>query len=131
MGQPVHLAAWQSERREQKRYAIREAICRLDTRGTAINFAVVADEAGVDRSWLYSQSDLADEIRRLRDQTSGPLVPRPQTERASNESLRARLAAAHQALSQARDENRDLRSEICALREELARLHGERWETGT
>ena len=128
MGQPAHLAAWQAERRDQKRDAIRQAIRTLDTRGAAINFAVVAEEARVDRSWLYSQTDLAVEIRRLRDQTSGPLVPRPQAERASDESLRARLAAAHQALSQARDENRDLRADIRELREELARLHGERWE---
>lgn len=128
MAQPAHLAAWQAERREQKRDAIRQAIRRLDTRGVAINFAIVAVVARVDRSWLFCQTDLAVEIRRLRDQTSGPLVPRPQAERASDESLRARLAAAHQALSQARDENRDLRSDIRKLREELARLHGERWE---
>jgi chromosome segregation ATPase len=129
MGQPAHLAAWQTERRNQKRDAIRQAIRRLDTRGATINFAIVADEADVDRSWLYSQTDLADEIRRLRDQTSGPLGARPQTERASDGSLRARLAAAHQALSQARDENSHLRSQIRALQEELGRLHGERWET--
>jgi hypothetical protein len=109
ISQPAHLAAWQAEPREQKRDAVREAIRRLDTRGAAINFAVVADEARVDRSWLYSQLQLAVELRRLRDQTSGPLGPRPQAERASHNSLRARLAAAHQAPSQARDENRELR----------------------
>lgn len=131
MGQPAHLAAWQADRREQKRDAVRQAIGRLDTRGMAINFAVVADEAGVDRSWLYSQTDLAVEIRRLRDQTSGPLVPRPQRERASDASLRSRLGAAHQALSHARDENSELHRQIRDLREELSRLRGERWEPRT
>ena len=131
MSQPEHLAAWQADRREHKRHAIRQAIRRLDSRGAAINFAVVAEEAGVDRSWLYSQTDLAHEIRRLRDQTTGPLALRPQAERACDESLRARLAAAHQALRQARDENRELRHQLRDLREKLACLHGERWETRT
>lgn len=131
MSQPEHLATWQADRREHKRDAVCQAIRRLDTRGAAINFAVVAEEAGVDRSWLYTQTDLAHHIRRLRDQTSGPLALRPQTERASDESLRARLAAAHQALRQARDENRELCHQLRDLREELARLHGQRWETRT
>lgn len=131
MGQPAHLAAWQAARREQKRDAVRQAIVRLDRRGVTINFAVVAEEAGVDRSWVYSQADLAVEIRRLRDQTSGPPVPRPRTERASDASLRARLAAAHQALGEAREQNSELRLQIRELREELGRLHGKRWETPT
>lgn len=131
MSQPEHLAVWQADRREHKRHAIRQAMRRLDTRGVAINLAVVAEEAGADRSWLYSQTDLAHEIRRLRDQTSGPLALRPQTERASDESLRARLAAAHQSLAQARDENRELRHQLRDLREELARLRAERWGTRT
>lgn len=131
MGQPAHLAAWQTERREQKRDAVRQAIARLDRRGVTINFSVVAEEAGVDRSWLYSQADLAHEIRRLRDQTSGPLALRPQTERASDESLRARLAAAHQALCEGRAENSELRSQIRELRAELDSVHGQRWETPT
>lgn len=131
MSQPAHLAVWQANRREQKHAAIRQAMRRLDTRGAAINFAIVAAEAGVDRSWLYSQADLAQEIRLLREQTIGPLIPRPQQERASDTSLRARLAAAHQTISDARNENRELRSQLRELREELARLRGERWETRT
>lgn len=128
MGQPAHLAAWQAERREHKRNDIREAIRRLDKRRAPINFAIVAEEAGVDRSWLYSQTDLAVEIRRLRDQSQAGLAPRQQPERASDASLRARLAATHEALCAARSENSQLRSQIQDLREELNRLHGARWE---
>ena len=128
MSQPAHLAAWQSERREQKRDAVKRAIRALDARGVALNFAVVADEAGVDRSWLYSQGDLALEIRRLRDQTSGPLVPRPERERGSEASLRGRLAAAQTTLAGARQENNELRHQIRALSDELARIRGQQWE---
>jgi len=128
MSQPAQLAAWQTQRRERKRDAVRQALRRLDARGVSINFSVVADEARVDRSWLYSQPDLALEIRRLRDQTNGPLLPRPQHERASDASLRARLAAAHQALNDARADIKELRSQLQAVRDELSRLHGKRWE---
>ena len=128
MNQPAHLAAYQAERREHKREAVRRAIRRLDARGVAITFTVVADQAGVDRSWLYSQDDLAAQISSLREQTAGPLHPRPQRERASDESLHSRLAAAQQALARARKEISALRDEGRALREEVARLRGCQWE---
>jgi len=76
--QPAHLAAWQMDRRAHKRAQVRDALRRLDARGVAITFAAVADEAKVDRSWVYSQSDLVEKIKRLREQTGGPLEPRPQ-----------------------------------------------------
>lgn len=126
--QPAHLAAWQTDRAAQKRSQLRDAIRRLDSRGVAITFAAVADEAEVDRSWIYSQKDLAEEIMRLRDATSGPLKPRPQRERASDASLHVRLAAAQQTNAEQRDENKQLRDEIRALNDEISRLRGERWE---
>jgi len=129
MAQPAHLAAWQADRREHKRDQVRRAVRRLDARGAAINFAVVADEARVDRSFIYSQQDLAREIRRLRDQTDTALSPRPQCERASDASLRVRLAAAQQTITDVRTENSELRAEIRGLREELARLRGVGWES--
>jgi transcription initiation factor IIE alpha subunit len=127
-GQPTHLAAWQTDRRMQKRTQVRDALRRLDSRGVAITFAAVADEAGVDRSWIYSQSDLAGEIKRLRDETTGPLKPRPQRERASEASLHVRLAAAQQTNADQSDEIKQLRDEVRALRDEIGRLRGERWE---
>lgn len=127
MTQPAHLAAWQADRRYQKREAVKQAIRRLDGRGVAISFAVVADEAGVDRSWLYSQQDLAVEIRRLREETAGPMVVRPWQERASEASLRARLGAAQQTISHIRKENTGLRAQISDLYAELARIRGASW----
>jgi chromosome segregation ATPase len=131
MSQPAHLAAWQAQRRDRKRAAIREAIRWLNARGAAINFAAVAEAAAVDRSWLYSHEDLAIEIRELRDQGSGPLSARPRQERSSEASLRTRLAAAHQTISEVRGENRALRAEIQRLREEVGRVRGEHWESSS
>jgi hypothetical protein len=127
--QPTHLAAHQIKRRETKREQVRQAIARLDRRGAAITFAAVAEAAGVDRSWLYSQPDLRAAIERLRDETTGPLAPRPARERASDASLHVRLAAAQQTSDDLREEIQALRAEIAALRDENSRLRGERWET--
>jgi hypothetical protein len=129
MGQPARLAAWQVDRREHKREQVRQAVRRLDARGAAINFAVVAAEAGVDHSFLYSPQDLASEIRRLRDETDTALALRPQRERASDASLRVRLAAAQQTITDVRNENADRRAEIRSLRDEIARLRGAAWES--
>jgi hypothetical protein len=83
---------------------------------------------GVDGSWLCSRVDLADEIRRLREQTRGALRPRPQQERASDASPRVLRAAAPQTIGDVRRENEQLRAEIRALRDEIGRLRGELWE---
>lgn len=127
--QPPHLAAYQNDRRKTKREQVRDAIARLDRRGALITFAAVAEEAGVDRSWLYSQQDLRGEIERLRGETTGPLKPRPQRERASDASLQVRLAAAQQTSDDLRKEIKALRAEVATLREENSRLRGQRWET--
>jgi uncharacterized protein DUF6262 len=79
--QPPALTEWQAHQRRSKRALVVDAIKRLDKRGARITFAAVAEEAGVDRSWLYSHEDLAAEIKRLRDETRGPLEPWPQRER--------------------------------------------------
>jgi hypothetical protein len=80
---PAHIE-WQANQRRSKRAQVVEAIKRLDGRGARITFAAVADEAGVDRSWLYSHADVAAQIKRLRDATRGPL------ERVRSPSARAR-----------------------------------------
>jgi uncharacterized protein DUF6262 len=93
------------------------AIRRLDRDGRPINFKAVAREAGVSRQWLYTQSDLREEIDRLRSAHPAEPVPIPARERASDASLRARNALLL-------EENRRLRSEVAELRQEIALAHG-------
>lgn len=126
--QPPALTTWQANQRRSKRAQVVDAIKRLDKRGAHITFAAVAEESGVDRSWLYTHEDLAAEIKRLRDETGGPLEPRPQRERASDASLRVRLAAAQHVNDDLRAEIKQLREENRALRDETSRLRGDRWE---
>jgi len=47
-----------------------QALRELDRTATAITFAAVAQAAGISRSWLYTQPDIAGQIRRLRGQTA-------------------------------------------------------------
>lgn len=86
------------------------ALRRMDTTRTAITFDALAREAGVSRSWLYSQPDLRAEIDRLRQRkrpNARPLVPERQ--RASEESLRRRLDLATERIRQLETDNQRLR----------------------
>ncbi|MFF2013856.1 DUF6262 family protein [Streptomyces sp. NPDC058195] len=96
------------------------ALRRMDATGQPVSFEAVAREAGVSRSWLYTQSDLRAEISRLRERRDSvrtmPQVPAQQ--RASHSSLLRRLEAATA-------RNRHLEKENQQLREQIARSYGE------
>ncbi len=91
---PIIAAA--RHRHELTRARAIQAIRELDHAGNLVTFAGVAGQAGISRSWLYSQPDIRAEIARLRDTTSrsGP-APIPASQRASDASLLRRLEAAH------------------------------------
>ncbi len=126
--QPTQLADYAAKRTKAKRRSASAALRRLGERGGEISFAAVAREAGVDRSWLYSQADVAQQITELREKASAPLTPPPRHERASAESLRARLAGAHETAQSLRAELAEQRAENRALRDQVARLRGAEWE---
>lgn len=84
--------------------------------GAHVSVAVVAHTAGVSRGWIYQQPELLAEINRLREHTSG--VPIPAAQRATDESIRQRLATA-------REEIEHLRAENAVLRAQVARTLGE------
>ncbi len=96
----------------------------LDQRGAEITFQSVARHAGVSRQWLYEQPDLRHEIDRLRAAARGRGTGIHRAERASEASLRQRLATLIA-------ENRRLREEIQALKTELALAYGARRDATT
>ena len=93
------------------------AIAELDRRGQPITFLAVAAEAGVSARYLYAHPQLRVTIEQLRDQHQHAPSRLPGHERASEESLRARLRGVL-------EENKRLRSENAQLRDELALAHG-------
>lgn len=117
---PDPLSEAASRRHELTRAKAIQALRELDRAGTPVTFARVAQAAGVSRSWLYTQPDISAQLRRLRQTTNdaGSAGTIPAAQRATDESLRARLAAAL-------DRNRQLADENARLRRQLARALGD------
>src|SRR5258705_11699725 len=88
----LHLSTAAKQRHELTRAKAIAALHDLDRARAKITFESVADHAGVSRSWLYTQTDLKDEIRRLRapNQPQHP-TPTPARQRPTADSLRQRL----------------------------------------
>jgi hypothetical protein len=115
---PLSEAA--SRRHELTRARAIQALHELDRAGVPVTFAGVAQAAGISRSWLYTQADISSQIRRLRQETdgAGSAGAVPAAQRATDASLRARLAAAL-------DRNRQLTNDNARLRRQLARALGD------
>lgn len=109
-----HLIAAARNRAAQTREKALRALRQLDTAGKPITFEAVAGEAGVSRSWLYTQTDLRAEIQQLRTrrQPTPPAPLTPQRQQASEASLLRRLEAATDRLRRLEHENRDLREAL-------------------
>ncbi len=108
-----HVIAAARRRSQNAQQQAAAALRRLDSAGLAVSFDIVAREAGVSRSWLYTQPHLRAEIERLRQrQRSSPGRIIPDRQRASDPSLRARLAAAHERIRELQAENRRLRTAL-------------------
>ena len=114
------LAEAASRRHELTRSKAIQALRELDRAGTPVTFAAVAQAAGVSRSWLYTQPDISSQIRRLRKSkdAAGSAGAIPSSQRATDASLRARLATAL-------DRNKQLADENARLRRQLARALGD------
>lgn len=117
---PDPLSEAAARRHELTRARAVQALRELDRAGVPVTFAGVAQAAGVSRSWLYTQPDISSQIRRLRAQTDGAGFAGaiPIAQRATDTSLRARLAAAL-------DRNKQLADENARLRRQLARALGD------
>jgi Family of unknown function (DUF6262) len=90
----------------------------LNRAGAVLTFESVARHTGVSRSWIYTQTDIKDEIRRLRDLSRRqPSTPIPSPQRASDDSLRQRVEIANRRNRELADENQRLRRQLAhALR---------------
>ena len=122
---PDPLSESATRRHELTRSRAVQALRELDRAGTPVTFAKVAQAAGVSRSWLYTQPDISNQIRRLRQKTNGAgsAGAIPAGQRATDASLRARLTAAL-------DRNKQLAGENARLRRQLARALGDQRSAG-
>ena len=118
----IHLTTAAKQRHELTRAKAIAALHDLDRAGAKITFEAVADH-GVSRSRLYTQTDLKDEIRRLRARNQPQhATPTPARQRASDDSVRQRLDLALR-------RNRELATENQQLRRQLAHALGQLRDT--
>jgi len=116
---PDPLAEAAARRHELTRSKAIHALRELDRAGAPVTFASVAAAAGISRSWLYTQPDISDQVRRLRaGRGHDPASVVPAGQRATDASLRSRLTAALQ-------RNQALADENARLRRQLARALGD------
>ncbi len=109
-----HLAAAARTRSRATLGRAVAALRRMDTAGLPASFDAVAKQAGVSRSWLYTQPDLRTEIERLRQR---PRPDRrqatvPDRQRCSDASLQRRLETAQAQVRHLHDDNRRLRAAL-------------------
>lgn len=106
-----HLRRAATERHAAAVARARDSIEQLDRSGAPVTFAAIAHAAGVSRGWLYTQPELRAAVTRLRRMT--PTTPlRPAAQRATTDSLRARLDAARAEIHHLRSENADLHAQL-------------------
>jgi Family of unknown function (DUF6262) len=105
------LAEANARRHQAALSAARHAIEQLQRQGQAVTFSTVAGSAGVSRGWLYRQDQIRDLISRQRA-LKPPAARRLATQRATADSLRRRLDAAHAEITRLRAENRSLQDQL-------------------
>lgn len=112
-----HLAKAARSRAQQTRRRAVTTLRQLATTDQSVTVSVLAQRAGVSRSWLYTQPDLLAQIREEQPKPSrAPVVPARQA--ASDGSLRQRLQLAHTRI-------RDLEADNARLRHALAQALGD------
>ncbi|HEY3691444.1 MAG TPA: DUF6262 family protein [Pseudonocardiaceae bacterium] len=119
----TRLAQLARARHEQTLQRAHAALTTMASNGDTITVSLLASKAGVSRSWIYTQPELRDQIKQLPRPMARTGAPRREAgDPASEESLRRRLALAHQRIAELRDENQQ-------LRQSLAHAHGQRRAT--
>lgn len=108
-----HLTEAARRRSQITRRRAVAALRRMDASGLPVTIDALAREAGVSRSWIYSQPDLRTEAQRLRDRprpATGRAVPDRQ--RASDASLRRRVEVATERIRELETDNKRLRTAL-------------------
>src|SRR3954454_24399069 len=101
--EPLNQAA--IARHERTVTRAEQALCELDAAGAPVSFQAVAQRAGISRQWLYTQPELRARIEQIRDRAPTTPDGLPARQRASEASLRQRLASVRAENQRLREEN--------------------------
>lgn len=114
----LHLTEHARQRHRDSLHRATQALVQLADTGEPATVALLAKRAGVSRSWIYTQPELIEQVRQLQLQGVGAHHVQHTAARASDESLRRRLALAHERITELRTENQE-------LRDALSHAHGQ------
>jgi uncharacterized protein YhaN len=112
------LAEHARQRHQQTVDRAQQTLIEMLDAGEAVTVALIARRASVSRSWIYTQPALRDRIQQVQQHRADAGAVREAATRASDDSLRRRLALAHERIGQLRAENQQ-------LRDALAHAHGQ------
>jgi hypothetical protein len=115
-----HLAAATARRSAEARRRAENVLLALRSSGQPASVSRLATDAGVSRSWLYTQPDLIAGLRQLAGQ-----APTPRSAPASDRSLRVRLAAAQTRNERLQQRVNALTEQNSAQRQRLERAYAE------
>lgn len=107
-----HIRKAAEQRHELTRSKAIAALRTLESQGAAVTFESVAAAASVSRSWLYTQPDLRDDIIRIRGAHRPSQPEASQQDRASTDSLHARLGVAQDRIRALSTENARLQHQL-------------------
>lgn len=109
-----HIVAAAQRRAAQTRIRALAALRKMDQQGHPINYQALAQEAGVSRSWLYSQADIRAAITAHRQLITIPTraATVPAGQRPTDASLKTRLDIAEHRIRTLNSENQQLRQAL-------------------
>jgi Family of unknown function (DUF6262) len=107
-----HVVAAAHRRSQAARHRAMAALRRMDDTGRAVTVDALAREAGVSRSWLYTQPDLRAEVDRLRARARPTRTVLPDRQRSTDASLQRRLEVATARVRELDAENQRLRRDL-------------------
>lgn len=112
------LAEHARHRHQQTLDRAQRVLTELADTGQRVTATRLAGLAGVSRSWIYTQPELLDQLRQLDQHRTATAHARQLGTHASDNSLRRRLAVAHERITTLQTENKQ-------LRDALAHVHGQ------
>ena len=113
----AHLRDAALRRHEQARIRTLHALDSLQEKNADVTVSGLARAAGVARSWIYTQPDLVETIKAMRNERTTATRPTRGAE-SSEASWRQRLELAH-------DRIKELTNDNAQLRKRLAHAHGQ------
>jgi hypothetical protein len=84
---PRHLADHARQRHHETLQRAQQTLTELADAGEQVTVALLADRAGVSRSWIYTQPQLRDRLRQLQQQQANAGFVRDTVTRATDDSL--------------------------------------------